>query len=162
MLCYGTVADFHRSLQFSAKRWRQGCVIPRPGPLWLRRGEFTQPSLPISAEYCTESRARVPREPRMDGSQLPMRRPKDDSVSGGYGAESFICRRKEGRKEGTSQSHKVTRDKCAPRRRCRCRTSLLSKRAIHHTSSKEENFTLFSQLSRQSGRHTGRQAHGSL
>ena len=117
MLCYGTVADFHRSLQFSAKRWRQGCVIPRPGPLWLRRGEFTQPSLPISAEYCTESRARVPREPRMDGSQLPMRRPKDDSVSGGYGAESFICRRKEGRKERhshtRSQGINVPRDAAA-------------------------------------------------
>ena len=38
-------------LQYPAKRWRLGCVIPRPGSFWPR-GEFTQPSLHLLSGYC--------------------------------------------------------------------------------------------------------------
>ena len=37
-------------VQYSAKRWRLGCVIPLPGSLG-RGGEFTQPSLHLLIEY---------------------------------------------------------------------------------------------------------------
>ena len=40
-------------VQYSAKRWRLGCMIPRPDPLWPR-GKLTQPSLPLLPEYCTD------------------------------------------------------------------------------------------------------------
>ena len=44
---YETPSDIssHDSVLCSGKRWRQGCVIPRPGSLWPW-SEFTQPRLP--------------------------------------------------------------------------------------------------------------------
>ena len=39
-------------LTYSAKRWRLGCVFPHPCSLWTQ-GEFTQPSIPLLAEFCT-------------------------------------------------------------------------------------------------------------